>query len=72
MEIWAIRIGGTSEFVSKIDPEDPRCSPPGDIETVAGWDHSDMLTFETEAAAELAAIQVQEIDGCHTSVERMS
>jgi hypothetical protein len=66
---FALRIGGTSEFVSKIDPDDPRCFPPGSVETVHGWRHQEALLFHTFDEAFRAAEQAWNADGCHISIE---
>ena len=66
---FTIRIGGTSEFVSNIDPEDPRSWPNGSVETVEGWEHPEALTYGTMDEALEAADLVWEIEGFHTSIE---
>jgi len=67
---FKIRIGGTNEFVSIIDPEDTRSWPVGSVETCKGWENIEALMFETMDAALAAADQVWDIEGIHTSVER--
>ena len=67
---FMIRIGGTSEFVSGIDPHDKRCSPPGNVQICEGWNNSSTLTFDTMDEALFAADQVWDIEGFHTSIER--
>lgn len=67
--MFVIRIGGTSEFVSKIDPNDPRCCPPGSVDLVPGWGNPKALRFATREEAEQAAKQVFEIEGFHNTVE---
>jgi len=69
---FMIRIGGTSEFVSKIDPYDTRSSPPGNVQVCEGWDNSSALIFNTMDEALKAADQVWNIEGIHTSIERSS
>ena len=69
---FKIRIGGTSDFVSEIDSKYSRCSPPGKVETVSGWDNQSALIFPTMESALLAADIVWAIEGFHTSVERSS
>jgi hypothetical protein len=64
-----IRIGGTSEFVSKITPVWGNGWPDGDVETVEGWERTEALKFETMDEALVAAEQVWNIEGFHTSVE---
>lgn len=66
---FTIRIGGTNEFVSDIDPEWARSWPPGKVELVEGWENSDSLQFNTMDEAVAAAVQVWEIEGFHASVE---
>ena len=66
---FTIRIGGTSEFVSDIDPDWKRAWPPGKVEVVKGWNNPEALKFDTMDAAIEAAVQVWNIEGCHTSIE---
>jgi hypothetical protein len=66
---FIIRIGGSNEFVSEIDPDCPRSSPPGNVELVEGWEHPDALKFDDMDAALKAAAQVWEIEGFHVTVE---
>ena len=68
---FKIRIGGTSEFVSDIDAKYERCSPAGKVDVVAGWDNSQALVFDTMNEALEAADQVWDIEGFHTSIERI-
>jgi len=69
--MFAIRIGGTNDFVSKIDPDDPRCCPPGSVDLVPGRYHPKVLHFSTQEEAEEAARQVFEIEGFHNTVEEI-
>ena len=69
---FKIRIGGTSDFVSEIDSKYSRCSPPGKVETISGWDNPDAIIFLTMDEALIAADQVWDIEGFHTSIERSS
>ncbi len=66
---FKLRIGGTRDFVSLIDPEDYRSSPPGRVELVEGWDNPRAILFDTIDQAKEAAAQVWSIEGFHTSVE---
>ena len=66
---FKIRIGGTSEFVSKIDEHCPRSWPPGKVDLVEGWDNPYAIIFPTMDAALSAADKVWDIEGIHTSVE---
>jgi len=68
---FMIRLGGTRDFVSKI-VEVFSAWPDGFIETVEGWEHTEALKFETMDEALVAAEQVWDIEGFHTSVERTS
>jgi hypothetical protein len=66
---FTIRIGGTNEFVSDIDPHWKRAWPPGKVEVVKGWCNQKSLRFETLDEAIKAAVQVWDIEGYHTSIE---
>ena len=66
---FKIRIGGTSEFVSDIDPTWKRAWPPGKVEVVEGWDNRKALVFNTMNEALKAACKVWRIEGFHTSIE---
>ena len=66
---FKIRIGGTSEFVSDIDPDWKRAWPPGKVEVVKGWENSKALVYDTMDSALEAADQVWDIEGFHTSIE---
>jgi|TARA_Y100000310_G_scaffold345324_1_gene463792 hypothetical protein len=67
---FTIRIGGTNEFVSKIDPDCKRSWPPGNVEITAGGSSGVPLRFATMDEALIAADQVWNIEGFHTSIER--
>ena len=69
---FVIRIGGTSEFVSNIDPEDLTSWPAGSVDTVEGWENSEALVYDAMDEALEAADLVWEIEGFHTSIESMS
>ena len=66
---FMIRIGGTNEFVSKVNPDDPRCSPPGSVDVVVGWNNPAALKFKTLERALKVADQVFQIEGFHNSIE---
>jgi hypothetical protein len=66
---FMIRIGGTSEFVSEIDPHDKRSWPPGIVKFCEGWKNTKTLMFNTMDEALDAADKVWDIEGIHTSIE---
>ena len=66
---FMIRIGGTSEFVSDIDPDWKRSWPPGKVEVVKGWSNRKALKFNTMDAAIRAACKVWNIEGFHCEIE---
>ena len=66
---FMIRIGGTNEFVSSIDPDYKLAFPPGEVMTVTGWDNDKALSFTTMDQALKAAMDVWGIEGYHTSIE---
>ena len=43
MSWYKIRLGGTNEFASLIDPDYKLCCPPGTVEFVEGWSNPDAL-----------------------------
>ena len=68
---FKIRIGGTSEFVSKIVDVFSGW-PNGDVQLVQGWDDPGALMFPTMDEALLAADKVWDIEGFHTSIEAIN
>ena len=66
---FMVRIGGTSEFVSKIDPDCDRSWPRGNVEIVEGWDNPLARKYNSLDEAKDAGADVWEIEGFHTSVE---
>jgi len=66
---FKIRLGGANEFVSAIDPDWPRASPPGKVDFVKGWDNQDAKKWKNLGDAEIAAAQVWDIEGFHTVIE---
>lgn len=66
---FSIRIGGSNNFVTKIDPDDQKCHPPGSVDLIAGRNHPDVLTWDSLDEALAAASQVFEIEGFHNSIE---
>ena len=64
---FLIRIGGTNNFVSNINPTDPTCCPPGSVETVRGREGA--IEFETQEEAKEASRLVFEIEGFHNTIE---
>ena len=65
---YQIRVGGSNDYVSKIDPNDRLCSPPGSVDFIAG--RHGALVFDNHKDAQASADQVGDIEGVHTSVER--
>jgi hypothetical protein len=66
---FSIRIGGSNDYISSIDPNDSRCSPPGSVETVEGRNHPDVMKFATLDEAVEAGGLVFSIEGFHNSIE---
>jgi hypothetical protein len=67
--IFKLRLGGTNEFVSDIDPTWNRAYPPGKVEFVEGWNNPDAIVFLTKTSAQTGKDKVLEIEGFHTSIE---
>ena len=68
---YKIRLGGTNEFVSDIDPTWKLACPPGKVEFVEGWNNPSALVYETYEGAIKAADKVLDIEGFHTTVEEV-
>ena len=66
---YKLRLGGTNEFVSAIDPHGGNCYPPGEVKFVEGWDNPDAVVFLTKTSAQTAQNKVAEIEGFHTTIE---
>ena len=65
---FVIRIGGTSDFVSHINPDDL----PEEVKTVSGWHNRLTLHFDTQEEAADVALKVSEIEGCSAVVELLT
>ena len=63
---FKIRIGGTSEFISEIDNHWA-----GGVKICEGWENTSALLFKTMDAALKAADVVWDIEGFHTTIERI-
>jgi len=68
---YKLRIGGSSNFVSSIDPFYERSSPPGRVMIVPGWDNPDAIIFGTLEAAEISKATVERIEGWRAEVEEV-
>ena len=66
---YKIRLGGTNEFVSDIDPHASHCYPPGEVTFVEGWNNPSAIIYDTKEAAKTAAKKVWDIEGFHTTIE---
>lgn len=71
---FKIRLGGTSEFVSNINTGYYRRfgSPADSVTFVKGWENPAIKSYKTMDAALEAADLVWDIEGFHTSIERIS
>ena len=61
---YKLRLGGTKEFVSKIEPCDEL------VEFVEGWDNPSAIVFPTRTSANRAMDKIWEIDGFNIVIER--
>tara|TARA_Y100000310_G_scaffold272428_1_gene287375 strand:- start:790 stop:1005 length:216 start_codon:yes stop_codon:yes gene_type:complete len=68
---YKIRLGGTNEFVSRIVPDWPRAHPPGIVYFVKGWDNPEAKIWENLKDAKIAEKEVWDIEGFHTSIEKV-
>ena len=67
--MFKIRLGGTNECVSVIDPYASHCVPPGEVTFVEGWENPSAIVFPTITAAKRAKEKVWDIEGFHTTIE---
>ena len=68
---YKIRLGGTNDFVSEIDPHASHCYPPGEVKFVEGWDNPDALELKTMNEAKNTRNMVWELEGFHTTIEEV-
>tara|TARA_B100001964_G_scaffold73233_1_gene82952 strand:+ start:52 stop:246 length:195 start_codon:yes stop_codon:yes gene_type:complete len=61
---YKVRLCGTNEFVSEIEPFDEL------VEFVEGWDNPSAIVFPTRTSANRAMDKIWEIDGFNTVIER--
>jgi hypothetical protein len=63
---FRLRQGGSSDWVTKIDPDDSRCCPPGSVDF---GQLDDALVFDTIDEALTAGDTAWQVEGVHLSVE---
>ena len=68
---YKIRLGGTNEFVSAIDPHASHCYPPGEVKFVEGWNNPDAKVWENLEDAKIDEKEVWKIEGFHVSIEEV-
>ena len=71
MMSYKIRLGGTRDYVSKIDPTWDRAFPPGKVDFVEGHNNPLALHFKTMDEAKTAADKVWNIEGFHTTIDEV-
>jgi len=69
--MFCLRIGGTNDFISKIDAFDMRCVPPGSCDAVPGIKHPKVLKFKRRVDAEDASTEVLRIEGFGCCIEEV-
>ena len=69
MTTYQLRVGGSSDFVSAIRPDDTTCVPPDSVNYVPGWNNPDALTFSDLTEALASKTLAEAIDGVHLSIE---
>jgi hypothetical protein len=62
---YKVRLCGTNEFVSEIEPFDEL------VEFVKGWDNPSAIVFPTRTSAERSMEKIWEIDDVHTTLEEV-
>ena len=69
--MYFLRISGTNEYISSINPDDTMCFPPGSATSVVGMGHADVLWFNTPGEAGEAADMVAYLEGFTCTVEHL-
>ena len=69
--MYAIRISGSNDYVSKIDKHDTSCYPPGRVDLVPSFEVWAIKRYNTQLGAERAAKLVKKIEGFHCSIEKI-
>ncbi len=69
--MYVLRVCGSNDFVSKINPNDTSCYPPGSVEYVPYFKTWAMKKYPTRVGAERAAKLVGKLDGVHCDVENV-
>ena len=69
--MYALRVCGSNDYVSKVDPKFAGCYPPGKVEYVPSFKVWAIKKYPTIVGAERAARLVGKIDGVHCDVENM-
>tara|TARA_B100000131_G_C17803139_1_gene486400 strand:- start:365 stop:637 length:273 start_codon:yes stop_codon:yes gene_type:complete len=70
---FMIRVGGTNKFITKIQTGyySRWGTPSKSVSMESGWDNKNNLRYQTMDEALKAAKQVWDIEGVHTSIERV-
>ena len=69
--MYALRICGSNDYVSKIDKNDTRCFPPGRVDVVAGINHPYTKKYPTYLGAYRALKLVAKLEGFHCVIENV-
>ena len=69
MTVYKLRISGSNDYISKIDPKDRTVHPPGSTESVQCISNPDAMWWSQIRCAEMAARIVENIEGFNMSVE---
>jgi len=69
--MYALRISGSNDYVSKIDKNDTRCFPPGRVDVVPSFKAWAIKRYPTKVGAERAAKLVGKLEGFHCTIEFM-
>jgi hypothetical protein len=69
--MYALRISGSNDYVSKINKNDTSCYPPGRVDVVSSFMYWEVKKYATRLGAERAAKLVWKLEGFQCSIENM-
>jgi len=68
--VYSLRVSGSNDYVSRIDPDDDRCYPKGSVDCVVGKQNADTLRFADFHDAVKQAEVVERLEGFFVTIER--
>ena len=70
-DMYALRISGSNNYVTKISKNDTSCYPSGRVDVVSSFMYWKVKKYSTKLGAEQAARLVEKLEGFHCTIERL-